>query len=370
MTNPAAIQEAEMDNVERNQTVLEARDIVKTFRSNRRKGLSIAAVDHVSLAVARGEMLVIVGESGSGKSTVGRILLDLIRPDQGDVLFRGNAITQLNKAAKREYRRSVQTVFQNPQLSFNPSRTIGGSIREALKYSGRPVSHERVETLLGRVQLGALMAHRRPDQMSGGELQRAAIACALATDPEVLFLDEPTSALDASIRGQIINVLITLQQSLSASLIWVTHELPVALAIADRIIVMYFGQVVEQGTVDQVAHTPRHPYSLMLLGGSAHASAESAQFGAEDDVGGGPVAPYGPGCRFAPRCPWAQSRCWNKRQHLQVIDGRLVRCWRSSELAAHGVAVRDMGVKNKSTHIREGNEHGESSKWHHSYRDR
>ena len=325
MTSQINSGEMARDHAEAEAPVLEVRQVSKVYHGSGRKGSTVLAVDRVSLSVGVGEILVIIGESGSGKSTLGRIFLGLVEPDDGEVLFRGSPITAHNRQARREYRRSVQAVFQNPQRSFNPSRTIGGSIREALTYAGELSSQKRVDELLALVHLNPEVTNRRPDQMSGGELQRAAIARALAPNPDVIFLDEPTSALDASIRGQIINLLIEIQETIDASLIWVTHELPVARAVAHRIAVMYMGEVVEQGLADQFIRSPRHPYSIALLGESGLPDAATVE------------GPPSEGCRFAPRCPLAQPSCWAERQSLRVVDERLVRCWRSGgELKGSG----------------------------------
>jgi ABC-type glutathione transport system ATPase component len=250
------------------EVLLEGRSVSKCFRVARGRvgGQSFSALDDVSISVRAGEIVGVVGESGSGKSTLGKILIGLMRPDSGEVLFRGAPLTTLAGGGWREYRRSVQAVFQNPLRSFNPMWTIGKTLREAssfAQHSSRTPSWA-AEELLEQVGLGREFATRRPSQMSGGELQRAAIARALATDPALIFLDEPTSALDVSVRGQVINLLLELHERRSLAILWVTHELAVVRATADRVVVMRHGNVIEEGPAAAVFGRPVHAYTQAL----------------------------------------------------------------------------------------------------------
>jgi oligopeptide/dipeptide ABC transporter ATP-binding protein len=285
--------------------VLELRSVTKVYRArvSLMRHAAVPAVEGVSLVVEAGTTTCILGETGSGKTTLGRLLLGLIEPSSGEVLFSGRPLARLDREGRRAYRRAVQMVFQSPIASFNPMLTIGASIRDALRY-GPPeaASDARLETvrLLDQVGLPASFAERFPDEVSGGELQRAGIARALATHPSVIFLDEPASALDVSIRGQIFNLLLDLQRDRGLGYVVVTHELASARALADRIVVMYLGRAVEVAPSSAFFTAPSHPYAAALV-----AAAAVEPGGAHRPVvSGDPPSVTDPpsGCRFHPRC--------------------------------------------------------------------
>lgn len=305
--------------------LLELRAVSRTYRSRDSAVRSslVRALDAVSLLVVPGATTCIVGETGSGKTTLGRLLLGLTLPTSGSVLFRGQLIKELDRAGRADYRRSVQMVFQSPIASFNPMLTIGGSLRDALRFAPRPSqgrTRQTDEDLLELVGLPREFSRRYPDEVSGGELQRASIARALATDPSVIFLDEPASALDASIRGQIFNVLLDLQRDRGLAYVMVSHDLGSARALADRLVVMYLGRVVETVPTRTFFAGPSHPYALALLAASGTAVGRVELRG---DIPSATAPP--PGCQFHTRCWLYQAlgepeRCRTDDPELALIE--------------------------------------------------
>jgi peptide/nickel transport system ATP-binding protein len=292
------------------------------------------AVDDVSFEVRPGRTLALVGESGSGKSTVGRLMLDLIAPDGGEVRFEGQSLRSLSRARRRDFRRSVQIVFQNPFRSFSPMLTIGGSMRDALRLR-RLSRHQRddeVAQLLSDVQLPPDVATRYPNEVSGGQLQRIGIARAIATDPHAIFIDEPTSALDMSLRGQIVNLLSDLQEERGLAYVLVSHDLRLVATMAEEIVVMYLGQVMEHGPAALILDRPTHPYTIALLT-DAHVKSTGIRTDRARSLSGEVVALPSEhrGCKLIHRCPFAQPPC-NEPQVLREFDGRLVRCRRAEEI--------------------------------------
>ncbi|WP_051230114.1 ABC transporter ATP-binding protein [Haliea salexigens] len=227
------------------------------------------AVDGVSLTIGRGETYALVGESGSGKSTLGRAVLNLEAIAGGQIRFRGDAIEGLGRNAMLPYRKQIQVIFQNPFSSMNPRMTVGDIIAEGMISLGLGLSEEarraRIQALLQRVQLGAEHANRFPHEFSGGQLQRIAIARALAVDPELIICDEPTSALDVSIRAEVLELLAELQREFGVSYLFITHDLSIVPGLAHKVGVMQRGKLVEQGTAEQILTAPAHPYTQELL---------------------------------------------------------------------------------------------------------
>jgi oligopeptide/dipeptide ABC transporter ATP-binding protein len=279
----------------------------------------VPAVQGVSLAILPRTTTCIMGETGSGKSTLGRLLLGLTEPTSGEVRFRGRSVATLDAVARREYRRAVQLVFQSPIGSFNPMLSIGRSLRDVLRFApdvGDP--HAETARLLDLVGLPARFADRFPDEVSGGELQRASIARALAVEPSVIFLDEPASALDVSIRGQIFNLLMDLQRDRGLAFVLVTHELGSAEALADRIVVLYLGRIVEDAPKDVFFGSSAHPYSVGLLAASKVRAGASATH-RPLVLGDAPSVTDPPsGCPFHPRC-WLYERLDRPERCRQVL---------------------------------------------------
>jgi len=227
------------------------------------------AVDGVSLAIGRGETFALVGESGSGKSTLGRAILNLEEIAGGEILFRGEAIQGLGRSAMLPYRKQIQVIFQNPFSSMNPRMTVGDIIAEGMISLGLALSEEarsaRIQELLERVQLGGEHVRRYPHEFSGGQLQRIAIARALAVNPQLIICDEPTSALDVSIRAEVLELLAELQREFGVSYLFITHDLSIVPTLAHKVGVMQAGKLVEQGTAEQILTAPQHPYTQALL---------------------------------------------------------------------------------------------------------
>lgn len=316
--------------------VVEVRELVKDYvtRDARLRQQVARAVDGVSFEIGAGETFAIVGESGSGKTTVGRVLLKLTSATDGTVVFRGDGILEIPERRFRPERRRMQMVFQDPLAAFDPQTTIRSSLREFTRLRGaqsRAEENEAIAEAVRSVGLEPGIADRRPSQVSGGQLQRLSIARSLLPEPDLLFLDEPTSSLDVSIRGQIVNLLLDLQQRNDLAYLLVAHDLRVVYAMAHRVAVMYLGQFVEVGARDQVYADARHPYTRGLL--------DAAELD-EPPRRGEPVRLVGeiseeaatkPGCRLTLRCPFAVGRCEEPQPLRETAAGHLVRCWRAVE---------------------------------------
>ncbi|MBS1676249.1 MAG: ABC transporter ATP-binding protein [Actinobacteria bacterium] len=246
--------------------IITAENLVKSFRGP--DGTSRTAVDHVSLEIRPGETLGIVGESGSGKTTTARIILALIDPDGGNVTLRGKAWTTLKEKDRRQRRRRVSVVYQDPLSSFDPRWTVRRIVDDAIAeedYRGKEARLGRVRELLGHVGIGPDLLDRRPLQLSGGQRQRVAIARALAPQPELIVCDEPVSALDVSIQAQVLDLLADLQSELKVAYLFISHDLGVIYHVSDCVLVMKDGRVVESGSAEQIFNSPQAEYTQKLL---------------------------------------------------------------------------------------------------------
>ena len=275
-----------------------------------RKG-SVRSLDGVSFGIRRGEVMGLVGESGCGKSTLARVLLRLIPPDSGSVTVAGRDLAALHGEELRRFRTSMQLIFQNPHAALDPRMRIGTSLEAPLAQHGIGSQGERrrrASDMLKEVGLDDSFVGRLPRQCSGGELQRIVIARALLLEPRFLVCDEPTSALDASLRAQIIDLLVDLKRRFDLTLLLISHDLRVVRHVSDRVAVMYLGRIVEIGDRDAVFEHPLHPYTRVLIAASL---LEEHGLAAGDDVRGEPPSPLNPppGCSFHPRCRIAATRC-------------------------------------------------------------
>jgi oligopeptide/dipeptide ABC transporter ATP-binding protein len=283
------------------EVLLDAVDLTKTFGNGTR------AVDSVSLLVNRGETVGLVGESGCGKSTTAKMLLRLLSPDSGSVRFDGVDLLAARGKQLRAMRKRLQVVPQNPQTSLNPRLTVRASIEFNLRAHDFPKSEwkSRVAGLLDRVGLAERHAEAFPHEMSGGQLQRAAIARALASEPDLVVCDEAVSALDKSVQAQVLNLLVELQRDLGVAYLFISHDLSVVEHISDRVVVMYLGKVVEEGTAADLWSSPKHPYTTTLLSASPGTGRERIV------LKGDPPNPANPpsGCTFHTRCPSAFDQC-------------------------------------------------------------
>jgi oligopeptide/dipeptide ABC transporter ATP-binding protein len=315
--------------------LVQTRDLTKHFPL-RNSDKKVQAVDRVSFAVDHGETLGLVGESGSGKTTVGRCLIRLEEPTSGEIVYDGVDISTLSRSKLRSYRSKIQIVLQDPFDSLNPRWTIEETLTEALDLHtdlSKAGKRKRCEELIGLVGLETSILARKPQGIGAGALQRASIARALACEPEFIVLDEPTSVLSPRSRIGLIELLKRLQRELGVSYLFISHDLTTVRYLCDKIAVMYLGQIVEKGTVDQVFAAPRHPYSAALL--SAHLVPDPSQRRVDRKV---PAALQGEipspidlpkGCYLASRCPYAVDACRSNPQMLtDLADGRSVRCHR------------------------------------------
>ncbi|QVQ27356.1 ABC transporter ATP-binding protein [Achromobacter deleyi] len=316
------------------QPLLSVRGLVKHFPlkrdplSRRRGGNAVRAVDGVDFDVKKGETLGVVGESGCGKSTTARLVMQLVAQDRGELVFDGVAVGS-RALALREFRRQTQMVFQDSYSSLNPRMTIEDSIAFGPLVHGTPAPEAIAVArgLLGRVGLDApRFAGRYPHELSGGQRQRVNIARALALRPRLVILDEAVSALDKSVEAQVLNLLLDLKDDFGLTYMFISHDLNVVRYISDRVMVMYLGQVVELGPVDQVYDAPRHPYTQALL--RSMPSMEPGVRTESAPLAGDPPNPIDPpsGCRFHTRCAQARAACAREAPAMTQREGHAVRC--------------------------------------------
>jgi oligopeptide/dipeptide ABC transporter ATP-binding protein len=315
----------------------ELRGVTKAFRGS---GLGLMspkvvnrAVDNVDVTINRGEFIALVGESGSGKSTLGRIMLGLLDADDGAVLYRDRDMANFTRAERTTFRRDVQAVFQDSGASLNPRRTILQSVEVPLLYNcglPRNTARTRAAELLDRVGLPpALFQDRLPHELSGGQRQRVGLARAMASDPTLIVADEPVSALDVSVRAKVLSLMRDLQREASVAYLFITHDLGVVRSLADRVLVMYRGAIVEEGPATTVIKRPLHPYTQALVAATPVADPRARKRSEPSMIRETASSPDPSiGCRFRGRCPAAIDVCHSPPEYRRIGDDVAVACHR------------------------------------------
>ncbi|RLB25037.1 MAG: peptide ABC transporter substrate-binding protein [Deltaproteobacteria bacterium] len=319
-----------------NNTILKVGGIKKYFPVHRGffQGVIgwIKAVDGVDFEIYQGKTLGLVGESGCGKSTIGRVILKLLEPDEGKIIYQDKDISSLSQDEMKPLRKEMQIIFQDPFGSLNPRMTVGQSIGEGLRTLAKKRHHERkrrIKELLEMVGIASSGTDRYPHEFSGGQRQRIGIARALSVEPSLIICDEPVSALDVSIQSQIINLLKELQNTLGLSYLFISHDLNVVGYISDMVAVMYLGHIMEYAPVEEIYDNPLHPYTLALL--SAIPEPDPDNRGERKALTGDVPSPFNPppGCKFQGRCPLVEARCREEEIDFYMVNKKhIVRCWK------------------------------------------
>jgi oligopeptide/dipeptide ABC transporter ATP-binding protein len=310
---------------------LELQHLTKHFpvRTDRGRGL-VRAVNDVNLAIPDGQTVALVGESGCGKTTIAKLVLMLEQPTGGAVMFEGKSLAAMSRREIRNYRRSVQAVFQDPYASLNPRLKVAKIVSEPILAHDsidRASLRKRVLDLLDIVGLPATAADLYPHEFSGGQRQRIAIARALALQPKIIVLDEPISALDVSIRAQILNLLMDIQKQFGLTYLLIAHDLALVEHLSTEVAVIYLGSVVESGPSERIFADPKHPYTQALLNAVPRPDPDFVPVAAEsfDDTGSALAPPSG--CKFHPRCPHAMPVCKTiDPAVIALADGRRAAC--------------------------------------------
>ncbi len=313
-------------------SVLSARDLARHYTVSRglfKPSAQVQALNGVSFDLQAGKTLAVVGESGCGKSTLARALTLIEEPSSGSLQIAGQEVAGANQAQRKQLRRDVQMVFQNPYASLNPRQKIGDQLAEPLLINtplSRGERRERVQAMMQQVGLRPEHYQRYPHMFSGGQRQRIALARAMMLQPKVLVADEPTSALDVSIQAQVLNLFMDLQEEFATGYVFISHNLAVVRHVADDVLVMYLGRPVEMGPSEAIYTRPLHPYTQALLSATPtiHPDPDKPKIKIAGELPN-PLAPPS-GCAFHQRCPYASARCSAERPQLRLLDSRQVAC--------------------------------------------
>lgn len=335
--------------------VLQAKNLTLTYQVQsgdwlHRRQLPLHAVNNVSFELARATTLGVVGESGSGKSTLARMLLGLLTPDRGEVIWRGDNLHQLPPETLRQRRKELQLVFQDPYAALNPRMTIGEILAEPLHTFYPQMAsvqvRERVRGTLKMVGILPNMINRYRHEFSGGQCQRIGIARALILNPRLLVCDEPVSALDVSVRAQILHLLKDLQGKLQLSMVFIAHDLSIVRYISSQVLVLYMGQVMELADNNELFENPLHPYTRALIQSIPIADPDLEKNHLERGLRGEPPSPLHPpsGCAFSNRCPYAQDRCHTESPALRTFQNRQLSCHRAEEFADGHVEITPIAL--------------------------
>jgi len=312
--------------------VLEAHELTRHYSVSRglfKPAATVQALNGVSFNLEAGKTLAVVGESGCGKSTLARALTLIEQPSSGSLQIAGREVTGASKAERRQLRRDVQMVFQNPYASLNPRQKVGDQLAEPLLINTRLSAAERrekVQAMMQQVGLRPEHYQRYPHMFSGGQRQRIALARAMMLQPKVLVADEPTSALDVSIQAQVLNLFMDLQEQFGTGYVFISHNLAVVRHVADDVLVMYLGRPVEMGPAEVLYERPLHPYTQVLLSATPtiHPDPDKPRVRVSGELPN-PLDPPS-GCAFHKRCPYADQRCREERPELRLIAARQVAC--------------------------------------------
>jgi oligopeptide/dipeptide ABC transporter ATP-binding protein len=315
------------------QPLLDVKDLVVRYGRGRKAAAAPAAVDRVSFSIAPGETVGLVGESGSGKSTIGKAILGLQKVSGGTITYEGKDVTSAGASQRRALGSELRAVFQDPNSSLNPRNTVGSSLAEPLRLRGVGAAgaRQRAEDMLERVGLPRDAVDRYPSQFSGGQRQRISVARALICDPKLVVCDEAVSALDLSTQAQVLNLLADLRDERGLGYLFIAHDIAVVQFLAQRVVVLYRGQVMESGPAAAVTENPNHPFTQALVAASPvpRPAEQAARREARESLGvrtGAAAVPSPGGCPFRLRCPLATDLCATERPALRQVGGSAVAC--------------------------------------------
>lgn len=300
--------------------LIKVENVRKYFSKDKKQ---VKALDGVSFDIPRGTFVGVVGESGCGKSTLGRCIMRLIDTSEGKIFYNNSEITHLNEKQMRAYRSKMQMVFQNPFSSFDPRKTIWDSIAEVGKFykMSNEAIQSRIDEMITWINMDANILKRRPNELSGGQLQRLAIARAMLLSPEFIMADEPVSALDVSVQAQILNIFMDIRKESNLSMMFISHDLTVVRHICDSVVVMYLGIIVEKGSAEEIFSHPLHPYTKALLSSQPKDDPDkkTERIILKGDIPSAMNVPEG--CRFWPRCNCHKAGICDKKKPEMICAG-------------------------------------------------